>query len=53
MTDYTFSIPGLGSARSSGVYEMAEDKGRRRAPRRRKSSEEAILTQLSITLRDL
>lgn len=45
MTDYTFSIPGLVSARSSGVYEMAEDKGRRRAPRRRKSSEEAILTQ--------
>ena len=45
MTDYTFSVPGFIGSAASGVYEMAEDKGRRRAPRRRKAAEEAILTQ--------
>lgn len=45
MPDFTINCAGFTSARSSGVYEMSEDKGRRRAPRLRKAAEEAILTQ--------
>lgn len=40
----TFTINGLGVS-SSGRYEMALDRGRRKAPRMRKAAEEAILTQ--------
>lgn len=42
--DITINALGSGVP-SSGTYEAAEDKGRRRTPRRRKVAEEAILTQ--------
>lgn len=46
--DYSLTVSsgGYAALRSSGVYDMTDDKGRRRSPRRSKAAEERILTQL-------